>query len=48
MVDIVFVDVFHAKVVDHQGEGYGQCCMFPQSQRLFAFVVSVRRKSFAQ
>ncbi len=28
MVDIVFVDVFHAKVVNHQVELYVPCCMF--------------------
>jgi hypothetical protein len=45
MVDIVFVDIF---LVDHQGERYVLCLVFPQSRSLFAFVVSVRCKSFAQ
>ncbi len=48
MVDILFVDVFHTKGVDHQGEQYVLCCVYPQSWSLFAFSVSVRRESFAQ
>ncbi len=48
MVDIVFVVVFHAKVVKQQGERYGPCRVFSQSWHLFAFVVSMRRESFAQ
>jgi hypothetical protein len=48
MNDIVLVGVFHAKVVDHQGEQYGPCCVFPQFWHLFVFVVSVRRELFAQ
>jgi hypothetical protein len=48
MVDIVFVDVFHNKVIDHQGKQYVLCLVFSQSWHLFVLVVSVRRKSFAQ
>jgi hypothetical protein len=48
MVDIIFVDIFHAKVVNHKGEQYVPCLAFPQSQHLFAFMVSVRCESFAQ
>ncbi len=48
MVDIVFVDVFHTKVVNHKGEQYVLCLVFPHSRRLLAFIVSMRRKLFAQ
>ncbi len=49
MVDIVFVDVFHAKVVNHKGEQYVLCLVFHSpSGHLSAFVVSMRRKLFAQ
>ncbi len=34
MVDILFVDAFHAKVVDHQGEQYVPCRVIPQSRHL--------------
>jgi hypothetical protein len=41
MVDIILVDVFHAKVVNHQGERDGPCRVFPKSWHLLGFVVSV-------
>jgi hypothetical protein len=48
MFDIVFVVVFQAKFINHEGEQYVLCLVFPQSWRLFAFLVSVRCKSFVQ
>jgi hypothetical protein len=48
MVDIIFVDVCHTRVVGHQGKRCVPCCVFTQSRHLFAFVVSMRRESIAQ
>ncbi len=48
MVDVGFVGVLHAKVINHQCEQNGVCGVSPKTRCLLALVVSLGGESLAQ
>ena len=44
MVNVIFIDIFDAKIVDHQCEQDGSCFVMPQSWGMCTFVIPKGRK----
>ena len=48
MIRMLLSNTFYTKIVNNKGEGNWSGCMSPQPWRVYAFIISMRCKSFSE